>query len=279
MDIYTTIAGLRDALDPQWRVGADIGFVPSLGALHEGHLSHVRRARARDAVVVCSVFLNHTQFGPSEDLTRYPRTPARDEALLRDEGVDHLFMPSAAEMYPAGFATRVDVGPLGDVLEGAERPGHFAGVSTVVAKLLNIVRPTHAYFGQKDAQQLAVLRRMVRDLDMPVEIVAGPTVRESDGLAMSSRNVYLSPNERRAAPALYRALTAARDRFLSGAYDGDELRRVMRETVATEPLIRLEYAELVDPDTMEALEAACPGALLVIAARVGATRLIDNLPL
>ncbi len=279
MDVHTTIAGLRDALDPQWRAGADIGFVPSLGALHEGHLSHVRRARARDAVVVCSVFLNPTQFGPSEDLTRYPRTPARDEALLRDEGVDYLFMPSVDEMYPAGFATRVDVGPLGAVLDGAERPGHFAGVATVVAKLLNIVRPTHAYFGQKDAQQLAVLRRMVRDLDMPVEIVAGSTVREPDGLAMSSRNVYLSPDERRAAPALYRALTAARDRFLSGARDGEGLRRVMRETVATEPLVRLEYAELVDPDTMEPLDVARPGGLLVIAARVGATRLIDNLVL
>ena len=279
MDIHTTTASLRDALTPQWRAGADIGFVPSLGALHEGHLSHVRHARARDAVVVCSIFLNPTQFGPSEDLTRYPRTPARDEALLRDEGVDHLFMPSVDEMYPPGFATRVDVGALGAVLEGAERPGHFAGVATVVAKLLTIVRPTRAYFGQKDAQQLAVLRRMVRDLDMPVEIVAGPTVRESDGLALSSRNVYLAPDERRAAPTLYRALTAARDQFLSGARDGDELRRVMRETVATERLVRLEYAELVAPDTMAPLEAARSDALLVIAARVGATRLIDNLPL
>jgi len=165
------------------------------------------------------------------------------------------------------------------VLEGAGRPGHFAGVATVVAKLLNIVSPTRAYFGQKDAQQLAVLRRMVRDLDMPVEIVGGPTVREPDGLAMSSRNVYLSPDERRAAPALYRALAAARDRTLSGARDGEGLRRVMREVVATESLVRLEYAELVDPATMELLAAACPGALLVIAARVGATRLIDNLPL
>jgi len=230
-------------------------------------------------VVVCSIFLNPTQFGPSEGLTRYPRTPARDEALLRDEDVDHLFMPSVDEMYPAGFSTRVDIGSLDAVLEGAERPGHFAGVATVVAKLLNIVRPTHAYFGQKDAQQLAVLRRMVRDLDMPVEIVAGPTVREPDGLAMSSRNVYLSPDERRAAPALYRALTAARERFLSGARDGEGLRQVMREVVATEPLVRLEYAELVDPDTMEALDVARPGALLVIAARVGTTRLIDNLAL
>ena len=279
MDIHTTIASLRDALTPAWRRGVDIGFVPSLGALHEGHLSHVRHARERDAVVVCSIFLNPTQFGPSEDLTRYPRTPARDEALLRDEGVDYLFMPSVDEMYPAAFATRVDVGPLGDVLEGAERPGHFAGVATVVAKLFTIARPTHAYFGQKDAQQLAVLRRMVRDLNMPVEIVAGPTVREPDGLAMSSRNVYLSPDERRAAPALYRALTAARDHFLSGARDGDALRRVMRETVATEPLVRLEYGALVDPDTMEPLATARPGALLVIAARVSATRLIDNLPL
>ncbi len=279
MDIHTTIASLRDALTPAWRAGAAIGFAPSLGALHEGHLSHVRRARGRDAVVVCSIFLNPTQFGPSEGLTRYPRTPARDEALLRDEDVDHLFMPSVDEMYPAGFSTRVDIGSLDAVLEGAERPGHFAGVATVVAKLLNIVRPTHAYFGQKDAQQLAVLRRMVRDLDMPVEIVAGPTVREPDGLAMSSRNVYLSPDERRAAPALYRALTAARERFLSGARDGEGLRQVMREVVATEPLVRLEYAELVDPDTMEALDVARPGALLVIAARVGTTRLIDNLAL
>ena len=279
MDIHTTIASLRDALTPAWRAGAAIGFAPSLGALHEGHLSHVRRARGRDAVVVCSIFLNPTQFGPSEGLTRYPPTPARDEALLRDEDVDHLFMPSVDEMYPAGFSTRVDIGSLDAVLEGAERPGHFAGVATVVAKLLNIVRPTHAYFGQKDAQQLAVLRRMVRDLDMPVEIVAGPTVREPDGLAMSSRNVYLSPDERRAAPALYRALTAARERFLSGARDGEGLRQVMREVVATEPLVRLEYAELVDPDTMEALDVARPGALLVIAARVGTTRLIDNLAL
>ena len=279
MDIHTTIASLRDALTPAWRAGAAIGFAPSLGALHEGHLSHVRRARGRDAVVVCSIFLNPTQFGPSEGLTRYPRTPARDEALLRDEDVDHLFMPSVDEMYPAGFSTRVDIGSLDAVLEGAERPGHFAGVATVVAKLLNIVRPTHAYFGQKDAQQLAVLRRMVRDLDMPVEIVAGPTVREPDGLAMSSRNVDLSPDERRAAPALYRALTAARERFLSGARDGEGLRQVMREVVATEPLVRLEYAELVDPDTMEALDVARPGALLVIAARVGTTRLIDNLAL
>src|ERR671937_2404239 len=264
----TTIAELSDTLAPHWRTGAAIGLVPTMGALHEGHLSHVRRARARDAVVVASVFVNPTQFGPSEDLTRYPRTPERDAALLEAEGVDVLFMPAAEEMYPPGFATRVEVGRIGEVLEGASRPGHFAGVATVVLKLFQLVRPTRAYFGQKDAQQLAVIRQMVRDLNLPVEIIAGPTIREPDGLAMSSRNAYLNPAERRAATVLYHALTAARDHYNAGAHDAEALRRVMHKTVSEEPLARLDYAEVVDADTMEPPAAAEAGALLVIAAQI-----------
>jgi pantoate--beta-alanine ligase len=250
-----------------------------MGALHEGHLSHVRRARARDEVVVASVFVNPTQFGPSEDLTRYPRTPERDAALLAAESVDVLFMPSAEEMYPPGFATRVEAGRIGEVLEGASRPGHFAGVATVVLKLFGLVRPTRAYFGQKDAQQLAVIRQMVRDLNLPVEIVAGPTIREFDGLAMSSRNAYLSPAERRAATVLYHALTAARDRYSAGKRDAEALRHVMHKTVSEEPLARLDYAEVVNADTMEPPAMVEAGALLVIAARIGTTRLIDSMAL
>jgi pantoate--beta-alanine ligase len=275
----TTIAELSDALVPHWRTGAAIGLVPTMGALHEGHLSHVRRARARDEVVVASIFVNPTQFGPSEDLARYPRTPERDAALLAAEGVDVLFMPSAEEMYPPGFATRVEVGHIGEVLEGASRPGHFAGVATVVLKLFQLVRPTRAYFGQKDAQQLAVIRQMVRDLNLPVEIIAGPTIREPDGLAMSSRNAYLNPAERRAATVLYSALTVARDRYKAGERDAEALRHVMHKTVSEEPLARLDYAEVVNADAMEAPATAEAGALLVIAARIGTTRLIDNMAL
>ena len=279
MNTCTTIAELNDTLAPRWRTGAAIGLVPTMGALHEGHLSHVRRARARDEVVVASVFVNPTQFGPSEDLTRYPRTPERDAALLQVEGVDVLFMPSAEEIYPPGFATRVEVGRIGAVLEGARRPGHFAGVATVVLKLFQLVRPTRAYFGQKDAQQLAVIRQMVRDLNLPVEIVAGPTIREPDGLAMSSRNAYLSPAERRAATVLCCALTAARERYNAGERDAEALRHVMHKIVSEEPLARLHYAEVVGADTMEPPAMAEAGALLVIAAQIGTTRLIDNMAL
>jgi pantoate--beta-alanine ligase len=279
MNTCTTIAELSDTLAPHWRTGAAIGLVPTMGALHEGHLSHVRRARARDEVVVASVFVNPTQFGPSEDLTRYPRTPERDATLLEAEGVHVLVMPSAEEMYPPGFATRVEVGRIGEVLEGASRPGHFAGVATVVLKLFQLVRPTRAYFGQKDAQQLAVIRQMVRDLNLPVEIVAGPTIREPDGLAMSSRNAYLNPGERRAATVLYCALTAARDRYNAGERDAEALRHVMHKTVSEEPLARLDYAEVVNADTMEPPAMAEAGALLVIAAQIGTTRLIDNMTL
>src|SRR2546423_11334783 len=279
MNTCTTIAALLDALAWRWRSGARVGLVPTMGALHEGHLSHVRRARARDEVVVASVFVNPTQFGPSEDLTHYPRTPERDAALLEAEGVDVLFMPSAEEMYPPGFATRVEVGRIGEVLEGARRPGHFSGVATVVLKLFQLVRPTRAYFGQKDAQQLAVIRQMARDLNLPVEIVAGPTIREPDGLAKSSRNAYLNPSERRAATVLYRALTSAHSLYDAGERDAAVLRHVMHRTVSQEPLARLDYAEVVGADTMEPPATAEAGALLVIAAQIGTTRLIDNMAL
>jgi pantoate--beta-alanine ligase len=225
------------------------------------------------------VFVNPTQFGPSEDLAHYPRTPERDAALLAAEGADVLFMPSAEEMYPPGFGARVEVGRIGEVLEGASRPGHLAGVATVVLKLFQLVRPTRADFGQKDAQQLAVIRQMVRDLNLPVEIVAGPTMREPDGLAMSSRNAYLSPAERRAATVLYHALTAARERYNAGERAAEALRHVMHKTVSAEPLARLDYAEVVNADTMEPPAMVEAGALLVIAARIGTTRLIDSMAL
>jgi pantoate--beta-alanine ligase len=272
-----TIADLYRTLAPHWQSGTTIGLVPTLGALHDGHLAHVHRARARDAVVVVSIFVNPTQFGPTEDLARYPRTPEQDLAQLRAAQVDVVFMPAAGEMYPPGAATRVDVGFLGTILEGARRPGHFSGVATVVTKLLNLVRPTRAYFGQKDAQQVAVIERLVSDLNMPVEIVVGETVREPDGLAMSSRNRYLSPAERGAATALYRALTAADAAYGAGECEAARLRQVMREAVEAEPLARLDYAEVVDGTTWEMPATAGPACLLVIAAWLGGTRLIDNL--
>ncbi len=277
--IVQTVEDLRRALDPSRRIGASIGLVPTMGALHEGHLSLVRLARARDDVVVASVFVNPAQFGPGEDLSRYPRMPERDAALLAAAGVDILLMPTVEEVYPPGFSTRVEVGRLGAILEGASRPGHFSGVATVVAKLFNMVGPRHAYFGQKDAQQVAVIRRMARDLDLPVEIVVGPTVREPDGLALSSRNAYLSPEGRAAAAILYRALSAAKARYDAGERDAGTLSGAMHDTVTGEPLAWLDYADAVDGATMERLEAAHAGVLLVIAARIGTTRLIDNMPL
>jgi len=272
----TTIEDVDRALGPPRLSHTTIGFVPTLGALHEGHLSLIRRARESDGIVVVSIFLNPTQFAASEDLDRYPRTPEHDITLLRSEGVDVLFMPSVEEMYPVGFETRVDVGRLGDVWEGEHRPGHFAGVATVVAKLLGIVRPTHAYFGQKDAQQLAVVRRLVRDLNLPVHIVGCPTIREADGLAMSSRNVYLTPEERRAATILYRALTTAHESYMRGECDARELCQVMRHTIEAEPLAHLEYAEAVNPNTLQSLSIMDDAGLFIVAALFGRTRLIDN---
>jgi len=255
-----------------WRAdGAGIGLVPTMGALHAGHMSLVARARAENAKVVVSIFINPLQFGPKEDLARYPRTPEQDVELLREAGVDAIYTPSVETMYPRGASTRVVVSGVAEPLEGAARPGHFEGVTTVVAKLFEATEPDRAYFGQKDAQQVAVVKRMAADLDMGVEIRVCPTVREPDGLALSSRNAYLDPNQRRAATSLSRALRAAADAYQVGERDPARLRDRLHEALTAEPLAEVEYAELVDPDTFRA-----PGMLAVIAARIGRTRLIDN---
>jgi len=267
-----------------------LGLVPTMGALHAGHLSLVTTARAQCDLVAASIFVNPTQFGPGEDFTRYPRTFDADCAQLESAGVDILFAPSAETMYPSGNATFVDPGPIAERLDGASRPGHFRGVATIVTRLFSIVQPDRAYFGQKDAAQVAVLRQITRDLNLPVELFVCPTVRESDGLAMSSRNRYLSPAERLRARVLYRALSAARElaesgQSLSDRPDADTLRAAMLNALdlpdpspeAGAIPIRLDYAAVVDPDTLLPLTDTSRGALLAIAAFVGATRLIDNI--
>ncbi len=258
--------------------GLTWGFVPTMGYLHEGHLSLVRLARAANDRVVVSIYVNPTQFAPSEDLARYPRDLERDLLLLRAEGVDLVFTPDDATIYPAGFQTTVNVAQVTKPLEGAARPTHFQGVATVVAKLFNIVAPHRAYFGQKDAQQVVVVRRMVADLCFDVEIVVGPTAREPDGLAMSSRNTLLSPAQRAAAPVLYRALTEAYRVLQAGERDGAALRRLMEATIAAEPLASLDYASVADAETLQELETVAGRALLSLAVRFGPVRLIDNLP-
>jgi pantoate--beta-alanine ligase len=263
----------------RWRAaGERIGFVPTMGALHKGHLSLIRLARERAGAgrVVSSVFVNPTQFGPNEDFTRYPRQPEEDARLLEGAGCDLLFQPEVATVYPEGHSTFVEPGGPAEGLEGAFRPGHFRGVATVVCGLLNLVQPDVAVFGEKDAQQLAVVRRLVRDLHLPVEIVPGPTMREADGLAMSSRNVYLSPAERQAAGVLYRSLQAARRAIEAGERRGDEIRRRMREVLESEPLARIDYAEVVDAGTFQPVEHLTGKIVLPMAVRIGGTRLIDN---
>lgn len=252
------------------------GFVPTMGYLHEGHLSLVRRAREENERVAVSIFVNPTQFGPGEDLSQYPRALERDMELLRAAHADLVFTPNDADMYPPGFQTYVSVGDVAKTLEGASRPSHFQGVATVVTKLFNIVQPTRAYFGQKDAQQVAVLRQMVADLNFNLEFIVCPTVREPDGLAMSSRNKYLSPEERQAATVLYRALTAAESAWRAGEKRGETLRAIMTATVAHEKLARLDYASVADPMTMIELEHISAQALFSLAVFVGKTRLIDN---
>jgi pantoate--beta-alanine ligase len=253
-----------------------IGFVPTMGFLHAGHISLVQRARAECDGVVVSIFVNPTQFGPNEDLAKYPRDLPRDLALLESAGADLVWTPMPESMYPPGYQTWVEVDELTKNLEGEVRPGHFRGVTTIVAKLFNAVRPDKAYFGQKDAQQAAVIRRMTRDLDFPIDIVVCPTAREADGLAMSSRNVYLSAAERKAATVLFRALSAAKAAYEEGEREADSLRRVMREIVQSEPLARLQYVSCADYDTLEELEAVSGKALLSMAIYLGKTRLIDN---
>ncbi len=257
----------------------DVGFVPTMGYLHEGHLSLVRAAGRDNPNVVVSIFVNPTQFGPGEDFERYPRDEERDLSLLHGEQVDVVFMPSVEEMYPEGASTFVEVEGITDVLEGAHRPGHFRGVTTIVAKLFNIVQPARAYFGQKDAQQLAVVRKMMRDLRRDIEIVGLPIVREPDGLALSSRNAYLSPEERQAALVLSRALSKAEQLFAAGERNAEALRAAMRELIGAEPLARVDYVSVADPETLRELDRVKSGALVSLAARIGNTRLIDNVTL
>lgn len=270
-----TIAKMRAACREAKHGGKRLGFVPTMGALHEGHLSLVRAAREQCDVVAASVFVNPKQFGPNEDFAKYPRDLERDSKLLAAEGVALLFAPSAEEMYPAGAETVVYVEGLSEKLCGRSRPGHFRGVTTVVAKLFNIVEPNAAFFGQKDAAQLAIIRRMVRDLNLSVEIIGCSIVREPDGLAMSSRNAYLSPTERKQALALSRALQEIAGKFAAGERSASPLIAAGKTVLAQEPAIRLDYLEIVDPETLEPVEDA-RGALVAVAAFVGATRLIDN---
>lgn len=254
------------------------GFVPTMGYLHEGHLRLLEVARRENEELVLSVFVNPLQFGPKEDYERYPRDLERDRRLAEDAGVDILFAPTPEEMYGTRFATRVEVGHLGEILCGAFRPGHFSGVATVVVKLFNLVRPTRAYFGEKDYQQSLIVRQVVRDLNLPVEIRTIPTVREADGLAKSSRNVLLGPDERRAAPTLYRALREAREVYRRGERENARLRQAALAVLAGEPLLRTEYVEVVDPETLG--EPVPGGGRLILAAVwLGSTRLIDNLRL
>ena len=254
-----------------------LGLVPTMGALHEGHLALVRRARQENPFVVVSIFVNPTQFGPEEDLARYPRDTRRDLALLEAEGVDLAYTPSPEEVYPQRFDTWVEPGALAERLEGAVRPGHFRGVATVVAKLFNVVGPDRAYFGQKDGQQLAVIRQMVKDLNMGVEIVAVPTVRDPDGLALSSRNAYLTPEQRRTAPVIYRALSKAEELWQGGVTNAEALQKSVQATLDSEPSIDgIDYVSVADATTLAELEQVNGPAMVSTAVRLGSTRLIDN---
>jgi pantoate--beta-alanine ligase len=276
MRVLPTIAEFKQA---RQEVTTSVGFVPTMGYLHEGHLVLARRAKAENGIVAVSIFVNPTQFGPTEDFARYPRDPDRDLSLLEKEGVDWVFMPSVEDMYPQGSSSWVNVEKVTDRLEGAVRPGHFRGVATVVAKLFNIVQPTRAYFGQKDAQQVVAIKRMVADLNMNLEVVVVPTVREPDGLAMSSRNVYLNPQERQAALVLWKSLNLARQLWLEGERKAERVRQQMASLIQKEPLARIEYISIAHPETLEELTEIDQPALVSLAVRVGKTRLIDNVTL
>ena len=278
MRLVRSVADLRALLKPLRNEGKRIGFVPTMGYLHEGHAALVRQSASRCDVTVVSIFVNPTQFAPNEDFAKYPRDLERDQALCLEAGADVLFLPEVAEVYPTGFQTHVEPGRLAEPLCGAFRPGHFRGVATVVAKLFNMVQPDLAFFGQKDFQQTAVVRRMVRDLNLPVDVVVIPTIREEDGLAMSSRNSYLSADERERALCLGRGLLAAQEAFRHGERRPDRLLATAREGMAAAD--RLQYLELVDAQTLEPIQAPVDRtAALCVAAYVGATRLIDNVVL
>lgn len=272
MRVVETIAEVRAAR----AAFPTLGLVPTMGYLHAGHISLVERAKAECGAVAVSIFVNPTQFGANEDLGRYPRDLPRDLELLEAAGADLVFTPQPSEVYPESFQTRIEIGAVADPLEGAVRPGHFSGVATVVAKLFNITQPTRAYFGQKDAQQSVVVRRMVRDLDMPVEVIVAPTVREADGLAMSSRNAYLSAEEREEATLLYRALSSGQALFEEGERDAELLRKAIRERIEMNPHFLVDYVSVADAETLEELSVVDRDAFVSLAARLGTTRLIDN---
>ena len=279
MRVVRTVDELRAAILERRVAGDSVGLVPTMGALHDGHLSLVRRAREQNGCVTASIFVNPAQFGPGEDYERYPRNEKRDLALLEREGVDIVFSPPREEMYAWDDSTRVIVSGLTERLEGASRPLHFDGVTTVVAKLLLLAGPARAYFGQKDAQQMIVVRRMVRDLFFNVELVVCPTVREPDGLALSSRNAYLSIEERHAATCLFAALSAAREAYEAGSRSAEALRARMTDVISRERLARIDYVSVADTETLEELRHISRPALALVAVRIGRTRLIDNVPL
>ena len=276
MDVLKKAITFNELRDARAMLPEPVGLVPTMGFLHEGHLSLVKRACEQSASVVVSIFVNPTQFAPTDDLDAYPRDLERDAALLQEAGADLLWMPTAEVMYPPDFQTWVDVEKISQPLEGEKRPGHFRGVTTVVTKLFNAVQPQKAFFGQKDAQQAAVIRQMVRDLNMSVEIVTQPIVRERDGLAMSSRNTYLNPAERQAALVLSKSLAAAESAYEAGERDAQSIRKIMEDIINAEPLARLEYVSCADFETLEELEIISNKALLSMAVYIGRTRLIDN---
>lgn len=279
LPVVADVAGLRAAVAAARASGRRVGFVPTMGALHEGHLRLLDRARAEAEFVVLSIFVNPLQFGPAEDLARYPRDLARDRALAAERGADLCFAPTVDTMYPAGSETRVIPGQAAARWEGAVRPGHFAGVLTVVLKLLNLVQPDVVIFGQKDAQQVALVRAMLRDLDVPVLLVVAPTVREADGLALSSRNAYLSPAERTSALAISRALRAAHAAYLAGERRAASLQDTIASVLAEESTLRADYISIVEPERLEPVDAVAADTLVALAVRVGTTRLLDNIVL
>jgi pantoate--beta-alanine ligase len=274
MQVVETVAEMKHI---RAKLTGKVGLVPTMGYLHEGHLELVRRAKAENETVVVSIFVNPAQFGPKEDFEKYPRDPERDLALLQSVGTDYVFMPTPADMYPPNFNSWVEVQQVTERLEGAARPGHFRGVATIVAKLFNIVQPTRSYFGQKDAQQCAVIKKMVKDLEMPLEVIIVPTVREPDGLAMSSRNVYLTKEMRQQAPVIYKSLLLAEKLWQQGEKDAAKIRQQMTALIQKQPLAQIEYIDIADTDTLAELKTIKTSALISMAVRFGNIRLLDNI--
>jgi len=274
-----TVEKINDMRRLRQQIAEPVGLVPTMGYLHEGHLALVKRARAENSSVVVSIFVNPTQFGPQEDFKHYPRDHELDLSILKKEKTDIVFMPSVTEMYPSPFNSWVEVSKVTERLEGASRPTYFRGVTTVVAKLFNIVQPTRAYFGQKDAQQAIVIRKMVADLNMDVEIVILPTVREPDGLAVSSRNIYLNPKERKTAVVLYQALCLAQKLWVQGETNAQTIRQQMTDLIQKEPSTNIDYVSIANPETLDELDKVESPALVSLAVKIGSTRLIDNIVL